>query len=123
MRMWLVDPKIMCRQHLLGEHVELHMFVGTIQKGISLAGYLRDQLLEPQSLKCRHLELIAEMEARGYNHKSPLPEIELKELAPGVWEIDRAKSQAELLRRCPACLARFEMQNLKEARLGISKTG
>ena len=23
MRMWMVNPKIMCRKHLLGEHVEL----------------------------------------------------------------------------------------------------
>ena len=26
MRMWMVNPRIMCRQHLLGEHVEIHMF-------------------------------------------------------------------------------------------------
>lgn len=25
MRMWMVDPTIMCRQHLLGEHYELHV--------------------------------------------------------------------------------------------------
>ena len=36
MRMWNVDPKLMCNKHLLGEHVEMHMFFGTIQKGISM---------------------------------------------------------------------------------------
>lgn len=25
--MWGVDPSAMCRNHLLGEHVEMHMFV------------------------------------------------------------------------------------------------
>lgn len=30
MRMWMVDPKIMCRKHLLGEHLELHMLAGCI---------------------------------------------------------------------------------------------
>ena len=30
MRMWGVDPKQMCRQHLLGEHVELHMQAGAV---------------------------------------------------------------------------------------------
>jgi hypothetical protein len=37
--MWMVDPRQMCRQHLLGEHNELHMFAGTMRKGIGLAGY------------------------------------------------------------------------------------
>lgn len=41
MRMWKVNPKNMCRQHLLGEHVECHMFVGAILKGISLSGYIK----------------------------------------------------------------------------------
>lgn len=42
MRMWMVPPELMCRQHLLGEHVELHMFVGAINKGtsvVTLPGY------------------------------------------------------------------------------------
>ena len=25
MRMWMVNPKMMCNKHLLGEHVELHL--------------------------------------------------------------------------------------------------
>lgn len=33
MRMWLVPPSHMCRKHLLGEHVELHMLLGTLKKG------------------------------------------------------------------------------------------
>ena len=32
MRMWLVDPKFMCNQHLLGEHVEMHSFYWHHQK-------------------------------------------------------------------------------------------
>jgi hypothetical protein len=28
--MWMVDPRIMCRNHLLGEHAEIHMFVWNI---------------------------------------------------------------------------------------------
>ena len=36
MRMWMVDPQIMCRQHLLGEHTEMHMFVGTLKRGPAL---------------------------------------------------------------------------------------
>jgi Pyrimidine dimer DNA glycosylase len=40
MRMWLVDPRLMCSQHLLGEHVELHMLVGSLnRKKTSMAFY------------------------------------------------------------------------------------
>ena len=33
MRQWYVPAECMCRQHLLGEHCEHHMFVGTLKKG------------------------------------------------------------------------------------------
>lgn len=108
MRMWMVDPKVMCRQHLLGEHVELHMFVGTLNKGISVAGYLADNLMEPASLEARHGELVAEMTRRGYNHKSPLPAARALPPKDAAVRIDAAASQAELLRRCPACAKRSE---------------
>lgn len=113
MRMWMVDPKIMCRQHLLGEHVEHHMFIGTLNKGVAIKGYLADNLMEPASLQARHDELVVEMERRGYNHKSPLPP-SLAQLPKADFEtkIDREASLAELLRRCPECAARHkEIQN------------
>ena len=50
MRMWMVDPRIMCRQHLLGEHVEIHMFVGAISRGKSVKGYLEKGLLEVHNM-------------------------------------------------------------------------
>lgn len=101
--MWMVDPATMCRKHLLGEHVEIHMFVGTLRKGLNMDGYLTGNLLEPSALMQRHEELAVEMERRGYKHRSPL-------LQPGPypreWEevhIDRAAALAELHRRCPEC--------------------
>lgn len=103
MRMWMVDPATMCRKHLLGKHVEIHMFVGTMRKGLNMEGYLAGNLLEPSSLMQRHDELAAEMERRGYKHRTPL-------LQPGpypaVWDkvrIDRASALEELHRRCPEC--------------------
>ncbi len=104
MRMWMVNPRIMCRQHLLGEHVEHHMFVGTIQRGIGLSGYLENNLLEMESLATRHDELVVEIEARGYRHRSPLPAVS----PPFHGKIDREASLAELIRRCPICAARKE---------------
>lgn len=108
MRQWMVDPKIMCRKHLLGEHVEHHMFIGTLNRGISVAGYLRDNLLEPASLHSRHAELAAEMARRGYSHKSPLPVWTNYNLTDDdYWkQIDQSAALFELLRRCPECRKR-----------------
>lgn len=111
MRQWMVDPKIMCRKHLLGEHVEHHMFVGTINKGISIAGYLRDNLLEPASLHDRHAELVLEMERRGYNHKSPMPDDITVKPEEAFVTIDKESALKELLRRCPECAVRYAALN------------
>lgn len=103
MRMWMVDPATMCRKHLLGEHVEIHMFIGTLRKGLNMDGYLSGNLLEPSALLQRHEELAAEMERRGYKHRSPLPQ---PGPYPAEWDkvrIDRASALAELHRRCPEC--------------------
>lgn len=33
MRMWMLPTAGMCRKHLLGEHVELHMLLGSLRRG------------------------------------------------------------------------------------------
>ena len=71
MRQWMVDPKVLCRNHLLGEHRECHTFRGTLKAGISIEGYLNG-LFDPSRLKVRHDELVVEMERRGYSHYSPI---------------------------------------------------
>jgi len=106
MRQWHVAPKHLCRQHLLGEHVEHHMFVGCINKGKSIEGYINDGLVEPSTLSERHDELVREMEARGYSHKSPLPSYQLPD-GMGVGRVDREGNIQELLARCPFCRERI----------------
>lgn len=103
--MWNVDPKKMCRKHLLGEHVELHMFVGSINRGINLEGYVKNNLVEPLSIRKRHLELVKELERRGYSHNSALPKIEFKKIKQEFLGqvIDKEKSYQELLNRCSEC--------------------
>ena len=103
MRMWNVDPELLCRKHLLGEHVEMHMFVGTLNKNISVKGYVRDGLVEIHKIRERHDLLAKELEKRGYNHKSPLPDY--KEFVAGVVSIDN--NLTELSRRCPDCKGRI----------------
>lgn len=103
MRMWMIDPRTMCRQHLLGEHVECHMLAVCLRQGRNLDGYLERQLLEPQHVAARHDILVAEMEARGYRHRSPLEQ----PAEPPSGYVPPAQSAAELRGRCPACRDRW----------------
>jgi hypothetical protein len=97
--MWMVNPKTMCRQHLLGEHVECHMFVGTIKRGKSIKGYLDKGLLEIHNLQKRHQDLAQEMERRGYKHKSPLEFVTI--IKSG--KINRKENVIQLNNRCQKC--------------------
>ena len=54
-RMWNVSPDVMCRQHLLGEHVEMHMVVGSINRGKSITGYTSNGLLDTRHIQHRLL--------------------------------------------------------------------
>jgi len=100
MRMWMVDPRLMCRNHLLGEHKEVHMLAGTLLRGKSIQGWVDQGLIDPASVRERHDELVSEMKRRGYNHKSPLPESFPDPSHPMISVED---SHKELKRRCSKC--------------------
>lgn len=109
----MVDPTIMCRQHLLGEHRELHALRGCLQQGISLDGYLRYGVLQMNSLWTRHTALVNEMEARGYNHKSPLEGRET--LPPGtslMGVVTDERGLHVLLSRCGRCWSRGKAREM-----------
>ena len=101
MRLWLVNLKVMCNQHLLGEHVECHMFVGSINKGKNLDGYIKGGLLQFDKLVDRHKQLAEEMERRKMNHNSPLPVI--TKILKQNGKVDSEGNYKELCRRCEAC--------------------
>jgi hypothetical protein len=101
----MVNPRFMCRQHLLGEHAEIHMFIGTISRGKSVKGYLEKGLLEVHNLYSRHEELVEEMKRRGYHHQSDVEEKWRTAEKLGV--VDRKKSFEELVKRCPRCKRRY----------------
>lgn len=105
MRMWMIEPKILCRKHLLGEHVELHMLVGSIKRKKRLDGFVRNGLLELGSLAERHNDLVAEMTKRGYNHASPLDVPDISYLSNNVVDakVDREAALKDLLERCDEC--------------------
>jgi hypothetical protein len=97
LRMWFVDQRLMCHQHLLGEHRELHGIVGLLLRGKNVEGY--HGLIEVHNVMSRHGEIVEEMRRRNYEHKSPLSEFE--EYVFG--EVDREENLKELSRRCRAC--------------------
>lgn len=97
----MINPRWMCRKHLLGEHVEIHMTVGSLRKKKNLAGFLSRGLLELQSIERRHDQLVREMQRRGYTHASPLPRFK----AVTGPRVDRSKSLVDLTARCADCRA------------------
>ena len=106
--MWMVDTRVLCDQHLLGEHVEHHMFVGTINRGYDIWGYVQNNLVEPMKLQERHDALVKEMERRGMNHKSPLPRVNYNVLLKKEREakVNVDDSLMDLIGRCEICKAR-----------------
>jgi len=105
MRMWGVDPRIMCRQHLLGEHVEMHMLVGSLRKNISVQGYIDDGLVNLHHIRSRHDDLVTEMIRRGYNHNSPLPAYlrYVRKYLNQMGKVDITANVRELASRCDEC--------------------
>lgn len=100
----MVDPRIMCRQHLLGEHFETHVIATNISRGRGIAGFIRNNAIEPHSVARRHDELVMEMERRGMNHRSPL--VFSTDIYPD-FRIDREASLRLLISRCPRCAERM----------------
>ena len=112
MRMWMLPPIGMCRKHLLGEHVELHMLLGSMRRGKRIEGFLSGGLVDPQLVFARHEELVAEMARRGFRHSSPIEASDCTSLAaryPGSAFINIAANAAELQRRCPDCAQLMQM--------------
>lgn len=106
MRIWDIEPRYLCRKHLLAEHRELHGLWNILTKHGGRGGYAH----HPETLRwvgklralyLRHEALVAEFAKRGYNHQTPLD----KALAvgKGVQEdfINPPKEQIEILRNKP----------------------
>lgn len=102
--MWCVDPELLCRQHLLGEHNELHKLVGSIRAGHSIDGYIERGQVETSRIQSRHDALAAELERRGYSHDSPLSYSDA--LERGTVDVDA--NLEELKSRCERCRERID---------------
>jgi hypothetical protein len=106
MRMWMVDPGVMCRRHLLGEHVELHMLAAHLRLGRKVDGYADGNCVEPSSVGARHVALAREMTSRGYRHVSPLRQPPVAKHQRPESRVNVVAALMELRRRCPECAGR-----------------
>ena len=104
-RMWMIKPCFLCRSHLLGEHNEIHKIIGSLKRKRSISGYIKNNYIEPKSIKRRHKELVREMKKRGYNHNSKLPKFSIKYLPKQEreYKVDILASIIDLKKRCNIC--------------------
>ncbi len=107
MRMWMINPELLCRKHLLGEHGEIHKHLPSFRKGHSIDGRMSPVVqIQINCLLERHDVLAAEMLNRGMNHKSPLLDIpDLQAAYPEHYdkEVDEYTSMVDLCERCSDC--------------------
>lgn len=99
MRMWNVDVRKMCRQHLLGEHFELHKFVNKLGWGRKLNGFIERGLMETHNIEKRHNEIVKEMLRRGFKHNSPLK----NKFNFKAGYVDAELNKQVLIDRCKEC--------------------
>ena len=105
MRQWYnIDPARLCRKHLLGQHVEMHMAAGHLKRGRRLGKLYDEGWIDPGRIREYHDKSAGEMLRRGYRHDSPLDWIDGKPCG----NQDAARHMAELTGRCRECKRRIE---------------
>jgi len=75
MRIWDIPPEQLCRNHLLGEHRELHAIWSILvhnKKGYAHHPETMRWRGKQKALYLRHEALVKEMIRRRYHHHSPL---------------------------------------------------
>jgi hypothetical protein len=107
-RIWDIEPHLLCCAHLLGEHRELHGLWNILT--LDKAGYANHPETKRwrgklAALYKRHERLVGEMGSRGYDHRSSLDAALAK--GSGVQEeyVDTLEAQRRILSEKPCtCL-------------------
>ena len=101
MRIWDISPDKLCRNHLLGEHREIHAIWAVItekKKGYSMHPETIRWKGKLRAVYLRHEELIREMNHRGYAHKSPLDKRRVKGKSKQDVFVDIPSRQIQILK-------------------------
>ena len=125
--MWMsmLRPRLLCRQHLLGEHNELHKHLPSFHKGHKVHGRFYPTVqIQFNGYLIRHNELAAEMIRRGYKHKTPLTPSDLpdfKSIYPEYYDkkVNITHSIRILLNRCGECKMRIISAFLEKGGEGL----
>lgn len=115
-RMWMVNPKIMCKNHILGEHKEIHQLIGSLKRNFGVSGYVKNNCIEITSIVKRHDDIVNEMARRGYNHYSPinLTQDQINDISTylcdeeRLYKVDSDSSTQDLINRCDQCLENYK---------------
>jgi hypothetical protein len=101
MRIWDLPPSLLCRQHLLGEHRELHglwRILTEDRRGYAQHPETRRWRGKLAALYERHEALVEEMARRGYRHASPLDQRQATGSAVQDDFVDPLEAQFTILR-------------------------
>ena len=103
MRIWDINPKYLCRKHLLAEHRELHGLWNILTKHGEKGGYsyhpeTRRWVGKQKALYLRHEALVKEFSRRGYNHYTPLDKRKAVGLGTQSTFINSLKEQKAILK-------------------------
>jgi len=102
MRIWDIKPQILCRQHLLGEHRELHALwtiLSNDKQGYRNHPETKRWVGKLNALHSRHEALVQEMKNRGYTHHTPLDKTNLDDLGKQDQFVHSIEEQMEILRQ------------------------
>ena len=111
MRMWMLNPKIMCHNHLAGEWRELFTIVDHLQRKRKVDKYITNNCLELQSIQERYVELKKEKKRRKHKKFKQLPldyDISYLPQEHQEYKVDTEASLKDLLSRCEKCKRRYE---------------
>ena len=101
MRIWDISPKCLCRQHLLGEHRELHAIWSILTK--NKRGYRNHPETKRwqgklKALYLRHQQLVREIKKRRYYHDSDLNKKLARGKARQDYFLETKKEQKQILK-------------------------
>jgi len=101
MRVWDVDPALLCRPHLLGEHRELHAIWNILtqdKRGYRSHSEVRRWEGQLRALFERHQAQVEEILRRGWNHRSNLDPSLARRGAERLTFVNTLEEQIEILR-------------------------
>lgn len=106
MRMWMIDPRLMCDRHLLVEHRGLHTLRHSFVQRHKTSNLILSGYVDHTKLKERHDILALEILSRGLKHDSKfdMPKIAYVKEVPCVCI---EKNLRDLSSLCAECALRI----------------